>query len=180
METRFELGRERDHLWTRALGKQLRVALEDHLANAATGDVVVVDLAGVQAFDYSFANEFFGRSVMTLSREYPGRFLVVEHMEEDTREDLEQALKSLGLIMVAREHGQLGLIGRVHPVDAQTFAAIIELGEPATAVTLKDRLSINLTTMNERLSKLTEAGVVRRERVVSPVGREQFQYWRPT
>jgi hypothetical protein len=42
------------------------------------GDVMVIDAQGVEVFDYSFANELFGKTLLSLAAEHPGRFLVVE------------------------------------------------------------------------------------------------------
>lgn len=176
MEKRLPLKDHGAQLWTRELAKEIRTQLVELLDALAPGDTAVIDLAGVQVFDYSFANELFGRSLLSLPNEYPGRFLVVENLSAYVRENLVKALESLGLAMIERAEGQLTLLGKIHPSDAITFSAIADAGEPTTAVALKERLGINLNAVNERLSKLTSLSLVRRERGTSAAGRELYLY----
>jgi len=68
------------------------------------------------------------------------------------------------------------LLGKVHPADRATFATIIAAGEAVSAGALSKTLDVNLTAMNERLSKLTGLGIVRREKVPSAAGRERYVY----
>ena len=175
----FALGMRRPFFWTRQLGEQVRAELEQVLREAAPGEAVTIDLKGVQAFDSSFANEFFGRTNLRLATDYPGRCVVVENLSDDVRYDLEEALKSLGQIMVMRKGETLSLIGRVHPADRETFAMVVDHGGPITAAELRVRLEMNLTAVNERLGKLTTQGVLRRESATSPMGRVEYRYWPP-
>ena len=55
-------------LWTRETARQHRASLIEQLAETASGSVIVLDLAGVEAFDFSYANEFFGRTILVLQR----------------------------------------------------------------------------------------------------------------
>lgn len=176
MQSRFEVGKGKEHLWTRQLGAEIRVELERILAQLEPGDVVVLDLKGVQVFDYSFAAELFGKILLSVPREYPGRFVVFEHLTEYTRENLEKALETLGLVAIERDDGRLGLIGKVHPADRDTFRALVDAGEALTAAELTELLHVNVTAMNERLSKLSALGVMRRQPSVSAKGREQYRY----
>jgi predicted transcriptional regulator len=67
-------------------------------------------------------------------------------------------------------------LGKVHPADQETFTAIVKAGEAVSAGALSRNLEVNLTAMNERLSKLTSIGIVRREKGSSATGREQYVY----
>ena len=96
--------------------------------------------------------------------EYPGRFVIVEGLTECARENLHQALEGLNLLIIERQGNGLKLLGKVHPADEATFAGILEAGEAVSAGTLSRKLDVNLTAMNERLSKLTSLGIARRER----------------
>jgi DNA-binding HxlR family transcriptional regulator len=113
---------------------------------------------------------------MTLAVESPGRFLIVENLNECTEENLNQALESLNVAMIERRLTDLNLLGKVHPADRETFAAIVKAGEAVSAGALSRNLEVNLTAMNERLSKLTSMGIVRREKGSSATGREQYVY----
>ena len=181
MEKRFRVADSYgEHLWTRDTGRRARQDLEKQLEALEPGNTLVIDLDGVQVFDYSFASEFFGKSLLALPREFPDRFLLVENLTNYTHENLVQALEGLGLAMVERKKGKLNLIGKVHPTDLETFRAIERSKAPVTSNYLKERLEINLTAVNERLSKLAEMSIIRRSRRTSAAGREQYEYSIPT
>jgi len=176
MEKAFRLGRYGSQLWTREKAKEIRADLIRVLEILAVGDVLVIDAAGVEVFDFSFANELFGKTLLTLPGEYPGRFVIVENLTEYTKENLSKALESLNLTIIERKRAKLALLGKVHPADQETFTEIVEAGEAISAGALSKKLEVNLTAMNERLSKLTGLGVVRREKGSSSSGREQYVY----
>jgi hypothetical protein len=176
MEKRFKLAQYGPQLWTREKGRQIRSRVAAVLETLGAGDVLVIDASGVEAFDFSFATELFGKMVLTLGSEYPGRFLIAENLTECTHENLSRALESVNATMIERGHGQLKLLGKVHPTDEETFAQIVGTGEAVSAGSLSKKLEVNLTAMNERLSKLTNLGVVRREKGSSASGREQYVY----
>jgi STAS-like domain of unknown function (DUF4325) len=163
-------------LWTREPARTARAAVEELLAGAQLGEVVVIDLDGVEVFDYSFAAELFGRLLQRLPIEYPGRFLVVEHLGESTRANLEPALEDLGLTMIELlPNGDFQLIGKAAEEDRITFRTIAA-GSVVSAPELADDLGIKLTTMNERLAKLVRLGVIRRDAASSGQGRSRYRY----
>jgi predicted transcriptional regulator len=177
MEYTFGLVQYGKQLWTRERAKEIRSNMAALLDKTVPGDIMVVDAEGVEVFDFSFANELFGKTLLTLSHEYPGRFLIVEHLAEYARENLGKALESMGLVIIERHGGRRHrLLGKVHGVDEATFAAIARKKGPVTASELKDELGVNLTAVNERLTKLTSLGLVRREKGTSAAGREQYEY----
>lgn len=176
MEKRFRLGRHGEQLWAREKARQIRSQIAVILEELEAGDVLVIDGTGVEVFDFSFANELFGRTLATLVTEYPGRFVIVENLTEYASENLSKALESTNQIMIERRKGELLLLGKVHPVDRETFTEILRAGEAVSAGTLSRKLEVNLTAMNERLSKLAGLGIVRREKGSSASGREQYVY----
>lgn len=176
MEKRFLLGEHGKQLWTREKAKEIRSQLQAMLQDLNVGETLVIDVKGVEVFDYSFANEFFAKTLLSIPVDYPGRFLVVENLTAYTRENLEKTLESVGLAMIERKGKTLHLLGKLHPADQKTFDAIVRAKEPITAVELSSQLDVHLTAMNERLSKLTKLGLVRREKGTSPAGREQYLY----
>ena len=180
MEHNFPLQPYGRHLWTRENGSAIRAALEAVLDALPPGEVVVLDLEGVEVFDFSFANELFGRTLLHLPDDHPGRFVVVDHLNEYTRENLSQALASLGLLIIERKGGIYHLLGKVHPADEATFAALVRTGRPVSAAELASALGIQLTAMNERLAKLAQLAIVWRQKATSPAGREQYLYVVPS
>lgn len=175
MEIRFKLQRYGSLLWTREKARQVRGRLTSVLEPLAPGDVLVVNAFGVEAFDFSFADELFSKTLSTLPVEHPGRFLIVEDLNDCTRENLAQALERVNLAVIERRKKKLTLLGKVHPADEQTFAEVVGAGA-ASAASLSKKLQVNLTAMNERLSKLTNLSVLRREKASSANGREQYVY----
>ncbi len=172
----MKLSQYGSQLWTKEKGRQIRSRVAAILATLEAGDVLVIDGAAVEAFDFSFATELFGKTLMTLAVESPGRFMIVENLNECTEENLNQALESLNVAMIERRETNVNLLGKVHPADRETFAAIVKAGEAVTAGALSRDLDVNLTAMNERLSKLTSMGIVRREKSSSATGRELYIY----
>jgi predicted transcriptional regulator len=79
-------------------------------------------------------------------------------------------------MMIERREGTLQLIGKVHPTDQATFAALLQIQGPVTAAALTTVLQVSLNAVNERLAKLTACGVVRRQKGLSPAGREHYEY----
>lgn len=176
MEKRFPLVDYGKHLWTREKAQEIRSRLQGMLQELNIGDTLVIDVRGVEVFDYSFANELFAKTLLSLPVDYPGRFLVVENLTTYTRENLEKTLESVGLAMIERRGKKLHLLGKLHAADQQTFEAIAQAKEPVTAIELASGMDVHLTAMNERLSKLARMGLVRREKGTSPAGREQYLY----
>jgi len=150
--------------------------LSDMLETMRVGDVLVVDVSGVDIFDFSFASELFGKALSRLGVEYPGRFVITEGLTESARENLNQALEASNLIMIERHGNELRLIGKAHQFDRETFMGILDAGQAVSAASLGKKLDVSPTAMNERLSKLNNFGVIRREKSPSASGREQFIY----
>jgi len=180
MEQTYGLSEQHDkrkHFWTRDLARDIRARIvKDVLDTLAPGDTLIIDMKGVEVFDFSFANELFGKLLIALPQDYAGRFIVIEHLTDYTRENLVKALESMGLVAIERKGKKLEILGKVHPVDQQTFDAIVQAKGPVTAAYLKEKLDINLNAMNERLTKLAGLGLIRRDRGVSAAGREQYEY----
>lgn len=180
MEYIFPLQPYGAQLWTRERGGEIRAALEAMLDTLAPGEVVVLDLEGVEVFDFSFANELFGRTLLRLPDDHPDRFVVVNNLNEYTRENLSQALASLGVLIIERKEGAYHLLGKVHAADEATFAALVRAGRPVSAAELASALGVQLTAMNERLAKLARLAIVWRQKAISPAGREQYEYVVPS
>ena len=176
MEKTVRLGQFGKQLWTRERAREIREQVVATLEALGAGDALVIDARDVEVFDYSFANELFGRTLLSVPKDHPGRFVVVENLNDYTRLNLTKALEGMSLAMIERRGGILKLIGKVHPADQKTFETIARAGIPATAAGLSERLEVGLNAMNERLAKLVGLGLVRRERSTSPAGREHFEY----
>jgi len=176
MEKRLALAAFGKQLWTRDSARTIRAELNKLLDSVDEGSSVIVDAKGVEVFDYSFANELFGKSLLSIPSEYPGRFLVVENLTAYTRENLIKALESLGIAMIERKNKTFDLIGKTHAAYVETFKTISKSKTPVTANAMSEKLDINITAANERLSKLVSFGLIRRDKARSAAGREQYVY----
>jgi hypothetical protein len=155
-----------------------RHKLEAELLASSTGDTVVLDAAGVDAFDISFAGELIVPVVSMLATQYPGRFLVLEHLNEVTRENAGIALELRGLAVVERRGRSLSLLGKVAAVDQETFVRLSRPGQEMTAPELAHDLGLALTAANERLAKLVRLGLTRKSEAAD--GSRAFRYTVPT
>jgi len=61
MEKRLKLSQYGSQLWTKEKARQIRNRVAAILSALETGDVLVIDAAAVEAFDFSFATELFGK-----------------------------------------------------------------------------------------------------------------------
>src|SRR3990172_8655694 len=92
----------RPQLWTREFARKIRKELNAIFNELSAGDTLIIDAKGIEVFDYSFANELFGKTLISLSTEHIGKFLVVENLTDYCRENLSKALESLNLIIIER------------------------------------------------------------------------------
>jgi hypothetical protein len=178
-EVRVALNKFGRRLWTRDKAREVRQVVEDRLEKMPAIATLVIDGTGVEVFDFSFANELFGRLALALPTLSPPRFVVVEHLEPYARENLEKAMMILNLAIIERRGGRTQLLGKVGTADAETFAVLSSSKRPVTAVQLADKLQTALTAMSERLTRLMKLGVVARVRAEEPTGREQYAYVAP-
>ena len=176
MKKEFLLNKYGKHLWTRDLARRIFQDVATEIAGLQEGDIFIIDVKGVEVFDYSFANELFGKILLNMPADYPMRSIIVENLTEYTRENLSKALESMHLAMIEKTGSKLQILGKVHPVDVETFKAIVKFSKPVTAAKLKEHFNINLTAVNERLTKLVQLGLICREKGLSPAGREQYVY----
>ena len=177
MGMRFNLGKYDSQLWTRDKAREIRKVLIEELDSLKEGDTLVIDLKNVEVFDFSFANEFFGKTLQSLPSEYPGRFIVIENLKEYTRENLDIALKDLSLVAIERKAKKIKLLGKVNNILEDTFETIFKSKKPITAVMLGEKMDLkNINAVNERLNKLINLGLARRAKSTSKAGREQYEY----
>lgn len=176
MDEKFRLKEFGTKFWTRPLGAKIRGVLEEKLKKLPEGGVIIIDLDGIEVFDVSFAAEFFVKTALGLQSVYKGRFVVIEHLEEHCRETLVVKLEKENLMMIERVDNKLRLIGKAHFNYQETLDAIASANKPVPSSELSESLGVNLNAMNERLKKLTNLGLIKREEGVSKAGREEFLY----
>ena len=176
MYKRFKLKKHGTKFWTRRKGVEIREILDGELQKLHDREVIIIDLEGVEVFDVSFAAEFFLKTSLKFQSEYKGRFVVIENIAEHCRETLSDKLEKESHVMIELVDNKLRLIGKVNPKYQETVDAISSVNLPVPSSELADVLGVNLNAMNERLRKLAELALIRREKGVSQAGREEFLY----
>jgi len=163
VEHRYCLGDVNTQFWGRQVARVPRRRLQALLERSVIGDVVILDVANVEGFDFSFAAELLVPLLTAIPKAYSGRFLIAEHLNDVTRENLSIALELNDLAMIERRRDGLRLVGKVGPTDRQTFELLSRARGIVSAPDLARTLGIALTTTNERLGKLVKLGLARRE-----------------
>lgn len=176
MKHRFAFPEDKPQLWGNQAGRMIREAIEQELDRMEPGDTLLIDLKATQVMDFSFASELFGRLYGTLNAVHPGRAVVLTGLSDFVRINLSAALEPLGLIALSYKSARSWeLLGKAADTDKETLQALHRLKE-ATAPQLAETLNIKLTTCNQRLKKLGDAGAILRTKVSAPTGGEQYIY----
>ncbi len=121
MEKKISLQKlsKQTNLWTGEQGRIYQKDIAAALVTLSPGDTLVIDMKDVQAINYSFVNNFFGRTILDLPSQYNNRFFIVENLTKDNYSELEVSLSTLGLAMIERKNDDLRLVGKVHPANSQ-------------------------------------------------------------
>jgi hypothetical protein len=176
MKNIFSFQGRKSQLWGNPLGREMRGEIEHELDQTAPGGTFIIDLKGIEVMDFSFATELFGRLYGTLSTGHPGRAVLLTGMSDFVRINLGAALDPLGLFALSYKSARTWeLLGKAADTDKETLQALYRLKE-ATAPRLAETLNIKLTTCNQRLKKLGDAGAIVRTKVSAPSGGDQYIY----
>lgn len=164
-------------LWTLEKAIERLSPLNIKLANAESGDVVVVDCSGVDVFDVSFAAGYFDTAIASLSSGTKNICLVIDGLNSATRRNLSAALKESGLMTVERiSDDEYHLVGRFSSSDEETLEFMQRQGEPLSARELSDALDIKITTANERLGKLAKMSILHKTAGHGGRTQQRFQF----
>jgi hypothetical protein len=196
--SRQSLGEFGPYLAMRPLGRNVQEKLDARLRALPSGGVLVVDFDGVQMMDYSFADEALGTILSRMAaKEYPDRHLVIEvrgdELSDALLENVEVALnrrevaalvlpqnaaektfqKAANISAVAGKWRSLGDLP-THLVD--TLRAVMDKG-CVTVRDLSEALKLDsATACNNRIARLYQMHLVRREATVVPEGGRQYCY----
>ncbi len=170
---------ERPQLWGHGPGREIRAMIEAELDAVPVGESLRIELKHVEVMDFSFSSETFGKLYSSLAVAYPGRGLILANLSDYVRVNLDAALQALGLqALTVKGVRSLDLIGKVADTDRPTLAALAKR-KRATAPEIADDLGIKLTTCNQRLRKLADAGAIVRTKMSATSGGEQYIYTWP-
>lgn len=162
-------------LWTRETGGKIREKVEKVLGTMSEGSLLEIDAIGIEVFDVSFASELFAKLVLHIPIEYEGICIAVKGLNSYTEENLESALLRAGVMMLVVDGNEAWhLIGKSTGADATTIDALKHMEGPVSVQDLAHHLDIQPTACSERLSRLTQLGMVHRFSTES--GRVQYRY----
>lgn len=168
------LNRRARVLGTRELGRE--IADEIRKSVAAADRAVLVDFQGIEVASSPVLDEI-ACALRSVIADYPDRFVVLSHLNDDVRETLLLVLEAREMRLTAVENDKLELLGgRAHLEE--TLAQAQELGS-FTAAELAERLKLKLPNLHHRLRELAEAGVVARVESSSSGRALRFETPRP-
>jgi hypothetical protein len=198
---RKALGEFGAHLAMRPGGRRVQEALDTSLRKLPPGGVLLLDFEGVEMMDYSFADEAFGTLYSRMAaKEYPDRHLVIAakqgELGEALLENIEVALSRRDVAALVVSHGDQAEIEALLARAAQSERApaawriigtlpqhlIDTLGEVMNkgCVTVRElATALNLdsaTACNNRIARLYQMHLVRREATIVPEGGRQYCY----
>ncbi len=191
------LGEFGKHLAMRPLGRSVQEKLDARLRALPMGGVLVVDFEGVEMMDYSFADEALGTILSRMAaKEYPDRHLVIEtkgdELSDALLENVEVALNRrevAALVLpqntmnktkkapnISAVAGKWRILGDLPTHLVDTLRAVMDKG-CVTVRDLSEALKLDsATACNNRIARLYQMHLVRREATVVPEGGRQYCY----
>jgi STAS-like domain of unknown function (DUF4325) len=189
-----EFGRQ---LAMRPHGRRVQEALDGQLRKLPPGGVLIIDFDDVEMMDYSFADEALGVIYSRMAaKEYPDRHVVLAAREDELHEALlENVEVSLSRREVAalvlphaderpaaaaldgdRKAANWRVIGTLPAHLVDTLRAVMDKGE-ITVRELASALDLDsATACNNRIARLYQMHLVRRQAAIVPEGGRQYCY----
>lgn len=152
------LGKRGRVLGTRKLGTEL--ADEIRARAAKSKHPLLVDFKNIAVASSPVLDEI-ARAVRAVILDYPDRFVVLAHLNEDVHETMLLVLQSRDMSLATIEGETLELLGGRAHLD-ETLAAAQSLEGTFTASELAKRLEVKLPNLHHRLKELQAAGAVAR------------------
>jgi hypothetical protein len=163
----------------RVLGKKHFAKACELLAEAAPGELVILDFSGVDRVNGSWVNAMVVPLIQWMANERNNFFPVIQNAQKDWLDEFRLVADwyHLGLL-VATDHREppcrAALVGPLDPGQRATLDAVLEYGEVTGAELERCRKSENVqaTAWNNRLRDLFEKRLIRRRKQ----GREQIYF----
>jgi hypothetical protein len=175
----FDLGKwAKDGLLaTREQGEEARSALQWELnGHRSSGEPVGIDLRGIDAVSFPFADSFFGPLLSGwLTGYYDEHPIVVFGASRPVAETIDAALTLRNMGIVLRTEGNAELLGG-EPALRETIEAAAKLGATFSAKQLGLELGVTPQAINNRLKNLIKMGALVRVPVAVPGGGREFAY----
>lgn len=179
-ELAAELNLQPDFFLTREHGEQAYQRLKQMLEQLPEGDALLLIFPPGQLIDGSFADETIVRLGEELAGDQFGnRAILLQGLSDDSITNIEavigfQRLK-LGFLAVTPE-GQWQVIGQLDPSLRKMLDLLAEQ-ESLTAPELAEKYDLAINTASNRLKRLYDRRLVRREYEVSAKGLQYYYYF---
>lgn len=159
---------------TRSLGQEGRARLDDLLGEREDIDLVI-DFAGVEVMNISFADEFLGKFLASHDFGAKGITLRITGLNADNYFSVVVCVERReAQAVVVEPDGKLSLVG--DKILADTFATAAAL-QSFKANDLAVAMALTAQNANNRLKRLTQIGAVRKTQVTgSSHGGREYSY----
>jgi hypothetical protein len=159
---------------TRGLGQEGRARLDDLLGEREDIDLVI-DFAGVEVMNISFADEFLGKFLASHDFSAKGTTVRIAGLNADNHYSVVVCVERRETqVVVVEPDNHLVLVG--DKILAETFDQAFALGK-FKANDLADTMSLTAQNANNRLKRLAHAGAVRKAQVTgSTHGGREYMY----
>jgi DNA-binding transcriptional ArsR family regulator len=177
-----ELGLPARFFLTREKGEAAYNRLADVLAKMPEGEPLVLQFPPEQLVDSSFADEAIIRLVEALvAGDYGDRAVLLAGLTEDSAHNVNAAihLRNLKLaVLVVGSDDSWALVGQLERSLRETLEMLAE-AETMTAPELSERIGSAVNTASNRLKRLYDGRLIRREYEVSERGLQYiYHFWR--
>ncbi|SFM23880.1 hypothetical protein [Pelosinus propionicus] len=181
-EIACELGLSGKTLATRPVGEQFYLLALKRLDKINVGDVIEVSLAGIQATDTSFLDEFVLGFQRLILDSYPDSMIFVSNVDIWVFENLTRLIKSwevdgLRIPVLCFHNDKYEIVGKMEANLLEAFDVCL-INKEVTARQLSETKNLVLSTASTRLRKLYEFRVIYRREVIDSFGK-QYVYTLP-
>ncbi len=166
---------------TRDKGEQAYALIQAELEATPDGEPLLLEFAPQQLMDASFADEFIVRLGEALADGQMGqRTLLLKGLTDDTIHNLNAViqLRRLKLAFLSVDSvGGCSIVGQLEPSLYETLEIMAERRR-LTAPELSDLLDMAINTASNRLKRLNDVRLIRREYEVSDRGLQYiYHFW---
>ncbi len=170
---------------TREHGEQAYLRLKQVVEQLPEGESLLLDFPPQQLIDGSFADETLVRlGEELMSEEFGNRAILLQGLTADSITNIESVIGfrrlKLGFLAVEPE-GQWQVIGQLDP-SLREMLAILAQQSSLTAPDLVEKYDLAINTASNRLKRLFDRRLIRREYEVSAKGLQYYYYfwdWQP-
>ena len=150
----------------REAGEEVKEEIISKISELEPNTVLEVNFSFVKFIDASAANAIVVNVLGRLeSGEFPDRFIVLSHVEDQHKDNMEYALKVAGKNVVVKEDEGWSILGELFTDFREALDKVMELGS-ATARELQEAMGYSkVNEASTRLSYLFQRGLIARESV---------------